>query len=36
VSASLFALAALDGGQIRHDEIRPTAVIAAAPDATSA
>jgi hypothetical protein len=25
VSAVLFALAALDGGQIRHDEIRPTA-----------
>ena len=36
VSASLFALAALDGGQIRHDEIRPTAVMAAASDATSA
>ncbi|HEU4649260.1 MAG TPA: hypothetical protein VFS33_09390 [Gemmatimonadales bacterium] len=26
VSAVLFALAALDGGQIRHDEIRPTAM----------
>jgi hypothetical protein len=23
ISAALFALAALDGGQIRHDEIRP-------------
>jgi hypothetical protein len=27
VSAVLFALAALDGGQIRHDEIRPTAAV---------
>ena len=35
VSASLFALAALDGGQIRHDEVRPTAAMAASPDATS-
>jgi len=35
VSASLFALAALDGGQIRHDEIRPTAGMAAPPDSTS-
>ena len=33
VSASLFALAALDGGQIRHDEIRPTVAMAAPPDA---
>jgi hypothetical protein len=35
VSASFFALAALDGGQIRHDEIRPTAGMAAPPDSTS-
>jgi hypothetical protein len=35
VSASLFALAALAGGQIRHDEIRSTAAMAAPPDSTS-
>jgi len=32
VSAVLFALAALDGGQIRHDEIRPTAIAPRAMD----
>ena len=31
VSAALFALAALDGGQIRHDEIRPAATLGASP-----
>jgi hypothetical protein len=35
VSASLFALAAFNGGQIRHDEIRPTAAMAPPPDSTS-
>jgi hypothetical protein len=29
------ALAALDGGHIRHDEIRPTVAMAAPPDSTS-
>jgi hypothetical protein len=36
VSAVLFALAALDGGQIRHDEIRPTAVALRPADSTAA
>jgi hypothetical protein len=35
VSAVLFALAALDGGQIRHDEIRPTAVAPRPADSTA-
>lgn len=35
VSAVLFALAALDGGQIRHDEIRPTAAAPRAVDSTA-
>jgi hypothetical protein len=35
VSALLFALAALDGGQIRHDEIRPTAAAPRPVDSTT-
>lgn len=35
VSAVLFALAALDGGQIRHDEIRPTAMAPLSAPATA-
>ena len=35
VSAVLFALAALDGGQIRHDEIRPTASATRQADSTA-
>ena len=34
-SAVLFALAALDGGQIRHDEIRPTAAALRPADSTT-
>lgn len=35
VSAVLFALAACDGGQIRHDEIRPTAAARRPADSTT-
>jgi hypothetical protein len=34
VSASLFALAALDGGRIRHDEVRPVGAMAAPSEPT--
>ena len=36
VSALLFSLAALDGGQIRHDEIRPTAAAQRPGDSAAA